>query len=94
MTLMEFTRLLDKFATARAVAQSEDTRGDVWRTADDLGADVVEEYERLLSERSALRAVVAEVASMLDRFDTPSDPGRVRALVGDLRQIVAKEPPK
>ncbi len=37
-----------------------------------------------------LHHTLAEVRDMLDRFDTPADTGRVKAFVGDLRQIVAK----
>ena len=48
--------------------------------------DVVPSTPAQLVAEQALR----EVLSMVDQFDTPRDPGRVRAFVGDVRQVAAR----
>lgn len=63
-----------------------------WQPESDHGSpeDAADRAAYLNGSTDKLRPVVNEVAAMLARFDTPSDAGRVRAFVGDLKQIVAK----
>lgn len=56
------------------------------RVRRDLAANENTEDARLAVAERALR----DIRSMVDQFDTPRDPGRVRAFVSDVGQVAAK----
>jgi hypothetical protein len=87
-------QLTDAERAAIAVWNSRFSSEDTMLAAVRAAVAVTERgYEMSEDARLALlEQTLDEVKSMLRRFDTPADAGRVRAFVGDLNQILSRIP--
>ena len=58
--------------------------------ADEYAQAARDRAVELHAENNRLRAALEDISRMAHAFDTPRDPGRVQAFVGDIRNVSSK----